>query len=285
MPVLPSLRSARWIRVLAILAVLAVGGGLVSLTAPATEARAAAPTWALAAGATLQPGQFLTSPSGLWRLVMQTDGNLVLFSCGTGATNCTNPYWSLGTSGQPGNRLTLQRDGNLVLYSPTGRVAWATMTNGTGSTNVFQVQDDANLVVYSGKRPVWSTGTPSTYAHVSGRAVGDLTSQNGRYTFGTPGNSMHVWDRNVPIWGVNCPNDGRVDCDSIAGQLVLQTDGNLVWYQPGRNGGRVAVWNSGTQGTGRTTYLQLQNDGNLVLLDLWRRPLWSSKTGLIRRVR
>jgi pseudomonalisin len=267
------------------LAVLAVGGGLLSLTSPATEARAAAPAWALPSGSTLQPGQFLTSRLGHYRLVMQTNGDLVLFGCATAATNCTTPYWSLGTSGQPGNRLTMQRDGNLVVYSSTGRAVWATRTNGTGNSNVFQLQDDSNMVIYSGQRAVWSTGTASTYAHVSGRAVSDLTSQNGRFTFGTPGNSMHVWDRNVPVWGVNCLNDPRVNCNSLAGQLVLQTDGNLVWYQPGRNGGRVAVWSSGTQGTGRTTYLQLGNDGNLVLFDLWRRAIWSSRTGLIRPVR
>jgi hypothetical protein len=271
------------IRVLTILTVLAVGLGLLSVTVPASEARAAAFVSRLAAGATLRPGESLTSPSGTWRLTMRPDGNLVLYSCGTGATNCTYPLWNLGTGGQPGNRLTMQSDGNLVLYSPTGRAVWATMTNGTGSATVFQVQDDSNLVVYSGGRAVWSSGSYVTYAHVAGRLVPDLRSQNGRYSFGVPGNSMHVWDRSVPTWGVNCLNDPRVNCSSIAGRLYLQTDGNLVWYQPGKNGGQVPVWNSGTQGTGPTTNLVMQNDGNLVLYDLWHRMLWSSKTGRVRR--
>jgi hypothetical protein len=271
--------------VLTLLAVLALGMGLLSFISSAPVARAGALTSSLAAGATLQPGEYLTSSGGYYRLVMQPDGNLVLYGCATVAQNCTYAVWNLGTSGQPGNRLTMQRDGNLVLYSRTGRAVWATMTNRTGNANVFHVQDDSNLVVYSGSRAVWSSGTRSTYAHVAGRQVTDLRSQNGRYTFGTPGNSMHVWDRNMPIWGVDCLTDPRVNCSSLAGQLILQTDGNLVWYQPGRNGGWVAAWSSGTHGTGRTTYLQLQNDGNLVLFDLWRRPLWSSRTGLLHRAR
>jgi hypothetical protein len=268
---------------LPLLAVLALGVGLVGITS-APEARASSAS-SLAAGATLQPGESLTSPSGTYRLSMQPDGNLVLsnVSCVPGSPNCPYALWALGTSGQPGNRLTMQRDGNLVVYSATGRAVWATRTNGTGSANVLKVQDDTNLVVYSGGRAVWNSGKFGTYAHVAGRVVGDLKSPNGRYAFGTPGNAMHVWDGGRPIWGVNCLNDPRVNCSSLNGQLVLQTDGNLVWYHPGRNGGRVAVWSSRTQGTGPTTNLHMQNDGNLVLYDLWHRPLWSSRTGLIRR--
>jgi hypothetical protein len=268
-----------------VLTVAALGVALLSITSPAATARAgSAPASSLAAGATLRPGEFLTSFSGL-RLTMQADGNLVLTNpnCTPGEQNCPYVLWNLGTAGQPGNHLTMQRDGNLVLYSKTGRVVWATMTRGTGNANVFRVQDDTNLVVYSGGRPVWASGTVYTDVHVTGREVGDLRSQNRRYSFGTPGNGMHVWDGGTPIWGVNCPPDPRVNCSSLDGRLVLQSDGNLVWYQPAKNGGRVAVWSSGTQGAGPTTNLRMQNDGNLVLYDLWHRPLWSSKSGLVRR--
>jgi hypothetical protein len=217
---------------------------------------------------------------------MQSNGNLVLFadSC-AGTSPCPMPpyaHWALGTAGQPGNRLVMQRNGNLVMYSQTGQVVWATMTHGTGSANAFQVQDNSNLVVYSGERPVWSSGTISTYAHVAGRQVHDLKSQNGKYSFGTPGNSMHVWGPTGILWGVDVVDDPRVDEDAL-GRLMLRTDGNLVWYQPGKHGGQVAVWSSGTGGTGLTTNLVMQNDGNLVLYDLWHRMLWSSKTGRVRR--
>jgi hypothetical protein len=266
------------------LAVLASAAGVLSIASPAPEARAAASGSSLAAGETLHPGEFLASaPFGNHRLKMQADGNLVLYVCDMpGSDDCTYAHWSLGTFGQPGNYLTMQYDGNLVMYSRTGRPVWATRTTGVG--NVFRVQDDSNLVIYNGGRAVWATGTVHTYAHVAGRRVPDLRSPNGRYRFSTPGNGMTVLDviNRSDLWSINCLDDPRVNC-SVQGKLVLQTDGNLVWYQPGRNGGWVAEWNSGTAGYGPTTYLVMQNDGNAVLYDLWHRPLWSSNTGLIRR--
>jgi hypothetical protein len=228
----------------------------------------------LSAGQSLMPGTELLSPMTNYRLRMQWDGNLVMYS-GDGLS----AMWSLGTYGQPGNYLTMQTDGNLVLYSTAAKAVWSSRSWGTGSANVFRVQDDSNMVVYNGSRAVWWTGTVSNYAHVAGRQVPDLRSLNGRYALGTPGNSMHTWDLYASfgvMWGVDCWNDPRVDRESIAGQLVLQTDGNLVWYQPGINGGMVAEWSTGTWGTGPSNYLVMQDDGNLVLYDLAGRPLWNS---------
>jgi hypothetical protein len=295
-PVLSRLRSARWTRVLIMLAVVAVGVGLLSIAPPAPEARAAAPTPRLVAGEWLQPGQFLASPKGNYRLTMQPNGDLVLFvvQCPQPSPFCPTSlwaYWTLGTAGQPGNRLTMQRDGNLVLYSQTGRVVWATMTNRTGNANVLQMQDDGNLVVYSAGRPVWYTGSRFSYAHVAGRQVGDLKSPNGRYWFFAPGNGMEVaYSTAVPwggsntktLWHLDVVDDPRVN-EAALGRLMLQPDGNLVWYQPGKHGGQVAVWSSGTQGTGPSTNLVMQDDGNLVLYDLWHRMLWSYRTGRVGR--
>jgi hypothetical protein len=55
-------------------------------------------------------------------------------------------------------------------------------------------------------------------------------------------------------------------------ESVFQSDGNLVVYNPGR----VPVWNSGTSGRGATR-LSLQPDGNLVIYAL-DRAIWSSNT-------
>jgi len=98
---------------------------------------------------------------------------------------------------------------------------------------------------------------------------------------------MHTWDFGTsgdPImWGVNCWKDPRVNCDTT-GDLILQGDGNLVWYQPGIHGGRVPEWSTGTGGMGPSNYLVMQNDGNLVLYDIWHRPLWNSKGNPVFRV-
>ncbi|MFD5933458.1 hypothetical protein [Streptomyces sp. NPDC060333] len=53
--------------------------------------------------------------------------------------------------------------------------------------------------------------------------------------------------------------------------LIMQTDGNLVAYVPGR-----PVWASGTNIAG--TVLWMQNDGNLVLVAPGNRPIWATGT-------
>jgi hypothetical protein len=104
-------------------------------------------------------------PRGWWtqatytRLVMQTDGNLVLYRNSDGKA-----LWASNTSGHPGAYATMQSDGNLVVYKPGGGALWATGTNGhTGAYAL--VQNDGNLVVYKpGGGPttggaLWATGT------------------------------------------------------------------------------------------------------------------------------
>jgi hypothetical protein len=230
----------------------------------------------LTAGHGLAPGQALSSPDGGYQLRMQADGNLVLYPCGGGY--CSSPLWALGTYGQPGNHLEMQADGNLVMYSRTGQPVWYTRTSGSG--NSFTVQDDTNMVVYAaGGRAVWWSGYQNGYAHVAGHGVGDLRSLNGRYRLGTPGNTVDVQDNSTGnyLWMKNCFDDPRVNCSSTDGRLVLQEDGNLVWYQPGTNGGMVAVWSTGTYGMGPTNYAVMQDDGNFVLYDLHGTALWDSK--------
>jgi surface antigen len=56
-------------------------------------------------------------------IIMQGDGNLV------GYTNSGAPTWASNTSGSGGNRLVVQSDGNLVIYSAT-RAVWASNTAG-----------------------------------------------------------------------------------------------------------------------------------------------------------
>lgn len=94
-------------------------------------------------------GSTWVSHSRLFRLVMQPDGNLVLYNS-AGA-----PLWNSGTWGNPGAFLTLQEDGNMVIYPSSGRPLWASMT--FGPDNMLVVQDDRNLVIYSGDGQVkWS---------------------------------------------------------------------------------------------------------------------------------
>src|SRR5215472_581328 len=94
----------------------------------------------------LLPGQQLSindrlmPPTGRTALIMQGDGNLVLYRTDNGKA-----MWSSSTSGQPVTYAIMQADGNFVCYDADGHAHWATGTNGNPGAYVI-VQDDGNLV-------------------------------------------------------------------------------------------------------------------------------------------
>lgn len=59
---------------------------------------------------------------------------------------------------------------------------------------------------------------------------------------------------------------------SNSATLILQQDGNLALYC-----GSTPKWATGTT-SGRSLYLQMQSDGNLVIYDVDFLPLWASNT-------
>ncbi|MFC3687161.1 hypothetical protein [Aquipuribacter hungaricus] len=134
---------------------------LAALLAPATGARAAVPP-GLGAGSVLQGGQQVVS--GSYRLVMQTDGNLVVHAAGG------RVRWHAGTHGNAGARTVMQGDGNLVVYSASGRPLWDSRSAGNPGARTV-LQPDGNLVVYRADgRPLWHIGadTGVTVADPSG---------------------------------------------------------------------------------------------------------------------
>ena len=113
----------------------------------------------------LNRGSAITSENGVYELIMQADGNLVLYrtTIPNNFTNCPSsnckaifssytsnvgaapraymqtdgnfvvydvdvPRFSTKTSGNPGDTLLLQNDGNLVIYSSTGALLWSSGT-------------------------------------------------------------------------------------------------------------------------------------------------------------
>ncbi|GAB2709424.1 hypothetical protein [Kitasatospora kifunensis] len=102
------------------------------------------------------------------RLVMQADGNLVLYSLNTGS-----PLWSSRTNNHPGAWATMQTDGNLVVYLPKtdangnptfpspGSPADALWSSGTAGSGAWAtVQDDCNFAIYNTSwKMVWNSNT------------------------------------------------------------------------------------------------------------------------------
>ncbi len=134
--------------------VLALLFGLAMLIGQANTASAAAGTNTLFAHERLQPGQFLASANGQFRVHMQEDGNLVLYQNGVA-------LWSSQTHGRSGAWLGNQGDGNLVLYH-NGVAIWNSGTPGHGPSNLI-MQDDGNLVLYkAGNVPTWASRNDSS---------------------------------------------------------------------------------------------------------------------------
>jgi hypothetical protein len=117
------------------------------------DAHPARMTDRLDSGQGLQVDESLDSPSGQLSLVLQSDGNLVLYD------QDRQPVWASGTDGQDVSTATMQEDGNLVLYSSGGSAVWASDTSGNDGAYLV-VQDDRNLVIYSADgAPIWATNT------------------------------------------------------------------------------------------------------------------------------
>ncbi|MEU7691688.1 NBR1-Ig-like domain-containing protein [Microbispora hainanensis] len=108
----------------------------------------------LAAGQEMKAGSELVSGNGRVCLVMQGDGNLVLYRTDDG-----RPLWDTGTWGKPVAHAVMQGDGNVVLYDDSGQAHWATNTDGNPGAWLW-LQDDGNLVLYgTAGNPLWATNT------------------------------------------------------------------------------------------------------------------------------
>ena len=90
----------------------------------------------------LNIGDELLSQNRWVRLVMQGDGNLVLYRVQT-----MQPLWASNTDGQPVTHVVMQGDGNLVAYAADGTPFWASHTAGHPGASLV-LQDDGNLVIY-----------------------------------------------------------------------------------------------------------------------------------------
>lgn len=175
-------------------------------------------------------------------LVMQPDGNLVLYR------QDKTPVWHTSTYDNPGAYLALQTDGNLVIYSSTHEPLWSSNTRhvpdhlsfvnttiNTGNIHPHQsietitrkhklvLQPDGNLVLYSGSKPIWASGT---------------NGRNTEYLSVQPDGNLVLYDKaNYPVWHTNTAFKKSV-------RLVIQPDGNLVLYDSTNK----ALWSSNTSG-------------------------------------
>lgn len=215
--------------------------------------------------------QPLWSPSGTFQMVMQGDGNLVVYDAAGRAR------WATGTS-VLGSFLVMQGDGNLVMYDAAGAPVWTTATSSVGA--VLRMQDDGNLVLYSGYgQPLWDSAGFAQHAPVYFPRTGAVTalpsgasvaSPRGsfRATMQTGGAAVVVRNDGATVWSTGT---------SVAGsRFAAQGDGNVVVYTPGNQ----PVWAANVYSPGAR--LVMQDDGNLVDYAADGHPVWDSQ-GFTRR--
>src|SRR4051812_17766788 len=86
-------------------------------------------------------GESISSKNGNYDLVMQDDGNLVLYRDSDDLA-----LWASGTNGAAVSQVIMQNDGNLVIYGYNAPL-WASNTSGHPGS-YLSVQDDGNVVIY-----------------------------------------------------------------------------------------------------------------------------------------
>jgi len=95
---------------------------------------------------------YLSSGDGRYQLILQDDGNLVLYRLSD-----HKALWASGTNGKAVSKAIMQQDGNFVIYGYPNAV-WATNTNGKPNATLI-VQNDGNVVIYEPTVPIWASNT------------------------------------------------------------------------------------------------------------------------------
>jgi hypothetical protein len=89
----------------------------------------------------LHANQYLLAANAAYELIMQGDGNLVLYST-------TRSTWNSATQGNPGAFAVMQGDGNFVVYTANWRALWNSGTQGNPGAYVT-LRNDGVLAIYT----------------------------------------------------------------------------------------------------------------------------------------
>lgn len=215
----------------------------------------------LHSGESLKKDEFIQSANGEYTLVMQQDGNLVLYEHGV------EPLWASHTG--KGEVCVMQEDGDLVVSDAEGKPAWSSGTGGHPGA-FLTLNNDKNLVITDRYyRPIWNSENLNlSFLLAPGAQLNmneSLLSANSQYRLimQRDGDLVLFGPDEIPLWAAGTPGSGANLC-------IMQRDGNLVLY----TAGGVPVWATGTDGqTG--AFLVLHSDGYLTLYDSGNNPIWS----------
>ncbi|WP_121609810.1 MIR domain-containing protein [Mesobacillus foraminis] len=108
-------------------------------------------------GQELLENQQLTAANGRAFLIMQGDGNFVLYEVHKGKHI---PVWASGTNGSGGVKAVMQHNGTLVVCKANGEAVWHSPGTEGNSGSYLIMQDDGNAVIYTNQgKALWDSGT------------------------------------------------------------------------------------------------------------------------------
>lgn len=239
--------------------IVGIGAALVG-AAPAN----AATTYSngVSAGTALSGGDTITSANGQYRLVAQSDGNLVEYGAGN------KVLWQTDTDHNPGARAVPQADGNLVVYSTANKVLWQSGTDGASATSLT-LGTDGNIVMRKSGGTIWAS-----YSYQDSITPGTRLNagQGLKSDYGNDWHASMQSDGNFVTYNGSKSSWQSATSGHSGAWMTLQTDGNVVVYSSANK----ALWQSGTSGKAARS-LVMQSDGNLVLYSTSGSVLWSSR--------
>lgn len=163
----------------------------------------------------IEKGNYIATRSGHYSLILQNDGNAVMYFNGLNGTRPAG--FSTGTDN--GQSLRMQMDGNLALYKSNGTWAWNSKTGGRPYNMNYK------LVLYeNGKLAIIDAGNQNTPIHVFQYA--DAGGKNGGAMARFPFRKFS-------------PGSGCVD-----GLTDLKSDGVQATEWATANGGTIGYCNS-----------------------------------------
>ena len=225
-------------------------------------------------GQSLQPRQTLQSDNRLHTLIMQPDGNAVLYN------SRSQPLWSTNTGGliQPRDFI-MQNDGNLVLYDTSGQPHWASNTQGNPGA-FLNVQNDGNLVVYragsateTADNALWAAG--SNDAPAPGDQIQAILSAHNSYRaqVGVP---PLQWSDSLAasaqVWANHLAATGTFEHSGAGENLAEGTAGAFSLTQ------LVDMWGNEEQNFKEGTFPDVSTTGNWEDVGHYTQVVWRNTT-------
>ena len=238
--------------------------------------------------------RFLYSPNNLFFFFLQPDGNLVIKqSLDFFNLDAAPALWESGTAGKgtAPYQLIMQSDGNLVIYDSRQSPTWASNTwhNGRGEYKVELDNNGELKIIESNGSIRWSVRANSSgsnkYRTVSDSLVSRCELEQGHYLQSSGGSfylrmqsdgnlvatSANGWSATETIWSSKTNGHGVGPYRS-----KLEENGNLIIY----DSTNAVIWMSGVyeKGTIGPYRLTVESNGNLVIYDSNNKPTWSTFT-------